>query len=278
MARTVAGAAPSRTNRRFLIIAVLLAAVSAVLVYAKIAADEDTGGGSAGANTQQVVVASAEIPANSVLTSDMLTIENIDGNAVATGALGDPAAAIGRVTKYAVPKNGQIVTTGIIDTNRPADVLSQVVPMGRRAISINASQVGNAGGLVLPGDYVDVVWACCQGGKVITKTLLKNVQVLSVAQTILPSAPVAGTQDAPVPGADVPPLPDASTVNLLLTPQEAQIVFLAEGQGEFRLALRGDGDDAPVETGSSILTDILTPEEIGRLPEVLKPEGYRQQP
>ncbi|HET6615946.1 MAG TPA: Flp pilus assembly protein CpaB [Dehalococcoidia bacterium] len=278
MARTVAGAAPSRTNRRFLIIAVLLAAVSAVLVYAKIAADEDTGGGSASGDAQQVVVAKAEIPANSIITSDMLTIENVDANGIATGALSDPASAIGRVTKYEVPKNGQIVTSAIVDTNRPADVLSQVVPLGKRAVSINASQVGNAGGLVLPGDYVDVVWACCQGGKVITKTLLKNVQVLTVAQTILPSAPVAGTQDAPVPGPDGPPLPDASTVNLLLTPQEAQIVFLAEGQGEFRLALRGDGDDAPVETGSSILTDILTPEELARLPEGLKPEGYRQQP
>jgi len=278
MARTVAGAAPSRTNRRFLIIAVLLGVVSMVLVYAKIAADDTTSGGAASGDTRQVVVAKAEIPANAVITSDKLEIRNVATSAIALDALADPASAVGKVTKYPVAANAQIVASAIIDTERPAGALSEVIPLGKRAISISASQVGNAGGLVLPGDYVDLVWGCCGGSKIITKTLLGNVQVAAVAQTLVPAAPASGTDAAPVPGADTPAVPDAGTVTLLLTPQEAQIVFLAEGQGELRMALRGDGDEAPVNSGSAILTDILSPEEIARLPEGLKPEGYRTLP
>lgn len=277
MARTVAGAAPSRTNRRFLIIAVLLAAVSAVLVYARIAADEDTGGGGAvSADTRQVVVAKAEIPYNSVITSDMLEIQNVGINGIALDALSDPTSAVGKVTKYPVAANAQIVGSALVDTERPAGALSEVIPLNRRAMSINASQVGNAGGLVLPGDYVDLIWTCCNGNQVISKTLLRNVQVAAVAQTLVPASPRAGSEEAPVPGLDTPPVPDASTVTLLLTLEDAQRVYLAEGQGTFRVALRGDGDEAIIETGTAILTDILTVEDIARLPEGLKPEGYKQ--
>lgn len=277
MARTVAGAAPSRTNRRFLIIAVLLAAVSAVLVYARIAADEDTGGGgTVSADTRQVVVAKAEIPYNSVITSDMLEIQNVGINGIALDALSDPTSAVGKVTKYPVAANAQIVASSLVDTERPAGALSEVIPLNRRAMSINASQVGNAGGLVLPGDYVDLIWTCCNGNQVISKTLLRNVQVAAVAQTLVPAAPRAGSEEAPVPGLDTPPVPDASTVTLLLTLEDAQRVYLAEGQGTFRVALRGDGDEAIIETGTAILTDILTVEDIARLPEGLKPEGYKQ--
>ncbi len=279
MARTVAGAAPSRTNRRFLIIAVLLAAVSAVLVYAKIAADDTTSGrGAATSDTAQVVVAKAEIPANSVITTDMLEIRNVGVNGIATDALSDPASAVGRVTKYPIAANAQVSLGAIVDTAKPAEALSELIPTGKRAISITASQIGNAGGLVLPGDYVDLVWICCNGDDIISKTLLRNVQVAAIAQTLVPAAPQAGSTEQPVPGSDVPPVPDASTTTLFLTPQEAQIIALAEGRGSLRIALRGDGDEAIADTGTAILSDILTPEEVARLPEGLRPEGYQNVP
>jgi len=279
MARTVAGAAPSRTNRRFLIIAVLLAAVSAVLVYAKIAADDTTSGrGAATSDTAQVVVAKAEIPANSVITTDMLEIRNVGVNGIATDALSDPASAVGRVTKYPIAANAQVSLGAIVDTAKPAEALSELIPAGKRAISITASQIGNAGGLVLPGDYVDLVWICCNGDDIISKTLLRNVQVAAIAQTLVPAAPQAGSTEQPVPGSDVPPVPDASSTTLFLTPQEAQIIALAEGRGSLRIALRGDGDEAIADTGTAILSDILTPEEVARLPEGLRPEGYQNVP
>jgi pilus assembly protein CpaB len=279
MARTVAGAAPSRTNRRFLIIAVLLAAVSAVLVYARIAADDTTSGrGAATSDTAQVVVAKAEIPANSVITTDMLEIRNVGVNGIATDALSDPASAIGRVTKYPIAANAQVSQSAIVDTARPAEALSELIPSGKRAISITASQVNNAGGLVLPGDYVDLVWICCNGDDIISKTLLRNVQVAAIAQALVPAAPQAGSPEQPVPGPDGEPIPDASTTTLFLTPQEAQIIALAEGRGELRIALRGDGDAGVADSGTAILSDILTPEEVARLPQGLRPEGYQNVP
>ena len=257
-------------------IAVLLGVVSMVLVYAQIANDDGgSGGGAASSDTRQVVVAKAEIPSNAIITSDMLEIRNVGTNGIALDALSDPSTAVGKVTKYPVAANAQIVASAIIDTERPAAALSEVIPLGRRAMSISASQVGNAGGLILPGDYVDIVWACCGGQQVITKTLVRNVQVVAVAQTLVPAAPANGSEEPPVPGIDTPPVPDASTVTLLVSSQDAQTLYLAEGSGSFRMALRGDGDDSQPDVGTSILTDILPIEEINRLPENLRPEGYR---
>jgi pilus assembly protein CpaB len=275
MARTVAGAAPSRTNRRFLIIAVLLAAVSAVLVYAKIAADEDTGArGVASSDTRQVVVAKAAIPGNSIITPDMVEIRNLAINGIALDALSDPETAIGKVTKYPVAANAQIVSSAVVDTERPAGALSEVIPLNRRAISIGVSQVSTAGGLVLPGDYVDVVWACCNyegvDGTHLTKTVLRNVQVVAVEQTVVSAAPTSGTEEAPVPGVDPAPLPSAGTVTLLLTPEQSQQIVWAEMNGTLRVALRGDGDEAVNESGSAVVTDLLTPAELARLNEAIR--------
>jgi pilus assembly protein CpaB len=274
MARTVAGAAPSRTNRRFLIIAVLLAAVSAVLVYARIAANEDAGPGAATSDTRQVVVAQAAIPANAIISADMIEIRNVGINGVALDALSDPESAVGKVTKYPVAANAQIVASAIIDTERPATALSQVIPLNRRAVAIGVSQVSTAGGLVLPGDYVDVVWACCSTGEissnVLTKTVLRNVQVVAVEQTLVSSAPTSGTEDAPVPGLEPDPLPSAGSVTLLLTPEQGQQLFWAELNGTLRVALRGDGDDAVNESGSAVITDLLTPEELTKLNEAIR--------
>jgi len=275
MARTVAGAAPSRTNRRFLVIAFLLAVVSAVLVYARIAATEDTSGGAPTGNTEMVVVAKAGIGANTVITDSMVELRPVAADNVAPDRLNDVTAVIGRVTKYPIPANQQVVASAVINRARPAEALAEVIPINKRAMSINVSQVSMAGGLVLPGDYIDLVWSCCGSSGVITKTLIKNVQVAAVAQTIVPAAPTSGSEEAPVPSVNVEPLPEAVTLTLLLSPEEAQIVFLAENAGTMRAALRGEGDENTPDSGTAILSDILTPEEVARLPEQLRPEGYR---
>ncbi len=67
-----------------------------------------------------------------------------------------------------------------------------------RAISINADQVLSAGGLVLPGDYVDIIGVfdvkSAEGTEeeaYLVRTVLQNVEVLAVAQTIC-RRPAAG--------------------------------------------------------------------------------------
>ncbi len=285
MARTIAGAAPGRTNRRFLIIAVLLAGLSATLMYAVLARGDSGTTEPVSAGSTQVVVAKALILQNTVIRPEQLDLKSVPTNLVNVGAFVTIEDVAGTVAKYPLDINQQITSTAVIDTDNPVaeQGLSVVVPSGQRAMSIAASQVGNAGGLILPGDFVDLIWV--DAGGVIAKTLIQNVQVAAVAQTVglgPTDRPAAGEPGAPTDPDSGPvavgepePLPDADTITLLITPQQGQTIFLASQIGTFRAELRGPGDLETPDTGTTRYIDIVTPEDVAPLPEALKPEGYK---
>lgn len=289
MAQRAASSTQGRLNRRFLFVAILLAGLSAALVYARIAAtDEGSGsGGSAAGGDQPVVVSRIAINERTTITADMLEIKNVAASALTAGAFTSIDDAVGMVTKYPIAVNQQVITSSVVDTSSPVGdaALSLVVPTGMRAISVNASQVQTAGGLILPGDFVDMVWTCCEGTEVISKTILSNVQVAAVAQTIVSSGPVAnstptGSDDAsaPIAADQAPPVPDAVTITLLLTPTQAQQIVLAEGNGSLRAGLRNKSDLATTDAGVSILVDVLPESDVARLPASMRPEIYTNQP
>ncbi len=288
MAQRAASSTQGRLNRRFLFVAILLAGLSAALVYARIAAtDEGSGGGAAAGGDQPVVVSRVAIKQRTTITPDMLEIKNVAANGITVGAFTSIEDAVGKVTKYPIEVNQQVTFGAVVDTSRPvADAaLSLVVPTGMRAVSVNASQVQTAGGLILPGDFIDLIWTCCEGTEVISKTILSNVQVAAVAQTIVSSGPVTSATPgaptdttAPIAADQAPPVPDAVTITLLLTPIQAQQIVLAEGNGSLRAGLRGIGDLATVDGGVSILIDVLPESDVARLPASMRPEIYSNQP
>lgn len=295
MAQRAASGAQGRTNRRFLLVAILLAGLSAALVYAKISAGDTSTSTKVAAGDQQVVVAKVPIKERTTITAAMLDVKSVPLNTIALGAFTDVPTAVGKVTKFPVEVNQQLVSAAVIDTSRPITnaALSYVVPTGKRAMSISASQVANAGGLILPGDWVDIVWGCCSDKAIVTKTLLRNIQVVAVAQTIVSSGPVTsanptaaagapaaapGVSTNPVAASNAIPVPEASTVTLLLTPQEVQILFLAESNGKLRLSERGVGDQDTPDTGYVIITQpqLLPVDALRDLPDALKPDGYKR--
>jgi pilus assembly protein CpaB len=291
MAQRVAGAGQGRVNRRFLIVAFALAALSFILVYARISKTDGTSNAPAASGETPVVVARSVIKQRTAITAEMLEIRNVPGNNVTLGAFTTVADAVGKVTKFPIEANQQVVLSSVVDTNQPVAnaALSQVVPTGRRGMAIPASEVNNAGGLVLPGDWVDVVWVCCKAGSpVASKTLLRNVQVAAVSQSIVTSGPVNGSTavagasavtgagDNPVAADQSKAAPTAASVTLLLTSDEAQQLFLAEQNGFLRLEERGFGDTAIPDGKTTLMTDILTPQEIAALTDALKPDGYKK--
>jgi pilus assembly protein CpaB len=291
MARTVAGVTPGRTNRKFLIVALLFGAVTAALFYAVTARGGSSGStNKAVAGDMSVVVAKVPIQQRTTITLDMLEVKSISASAVIGGAFTNVNDAVGKVTKFPIEVNQQVVSSSVVDVSKPSTVgaLSLVVPTGMRAVSIQASQVLAAGGLILPGDYVDIVWTCCDR-PVAVKTILTNIQVAAVAQNVVNSGPVAaGTQsggtgttgtganstDNPTTSGPGQAAPEASTVTLLLTPDQVQIVFLAEQTGKLRADLRGFGDQGATDPGVILFGDprLIPIDAFQALPNALKPD------
>lgn len=275
MARPLTKMAGGTTNRRLLLLALAAGIVAAILVYTALSRNsESTGGGaSAPASMAPVVVAKQDIPARTKITASMVEVRQMPLDDRSELAFADLSDAVGRVTRYPIATSEQVLSTKVVALESAAvtgDSLSYVIPDGRRAMAISVDEVVAVGGLVLPGDYVDVIGTFdvtfrkgeseTTEDNYFTRLILQNIEVLAVAQTVVDAPPEAGTGTGTDTGTDAgaaapettegqrvrnteaEPEPKAITVTLSLTPQEAQLIFLAEENGKVRMAVRPYGD------------------------------------
>jgi pilus assembly protein CpaB len=254
---------------RGLLLALLLAVVAGVLVFAAVNSSD---GGSGERVTPQptavaqrvtVLRAARDIPARTLITADMLETHELDAAAVLPGALTSQQLAVGMVARIPIYRGEQVVPEKLIDqAGAAAESLSYIVPPGRRAMAVRVDRVVQAGGLIRPGDRVDIiavldmVYRQVGGGVEFDQkaviTLAQNIEVLAVEQE-LQNRVVGDDGQAGVPLDQPDSDPGATVVTLALTPQEAQNLLLAEETGAIRLAVRPPGDNT-VETLPQVST------------------------
>lgn len=215
--------------------------------------------------TSAVLVADTDIEAGATLAADDLRIVQVPEDSVLGGALTSVEEAEGRLLRYPVSAGEQVLTTRLIGEAGPASAgLAFVVPDGLRAVSVPVTEITAAGGLIVPGDRVDVLAAVRQeqvpsstgeppsaedeaaaasnrydGTAVVT--VLQDALVLAVGQAL--ADPSSASRE---PGAqrmdEATAEPKAASVTLAVDPEEAQRLFMAVNDGAIGLALRGFGD------------------------------------
>jgi Flp pilus assembly protein CpaB len=153
------------------------------------------------------------------------------------GAIADPKNAVGRGLLTAVLEN-EPITVAKIASSDVGSGLPPAIPRGMRAMSVKVNDVIGVAGFVLPGTRVDVVVTFRRTRDSMTRTAASNVQVLA-----------AGTrQDQGKPETDSKQ-PNASTVvTLIVTPQDAERIALAQSEGEIMLILRNPLDNDTATT------------------------------
>ncbi len=256
-----------RTNKALILLGLFLGLVSAALVVVYLSKASDDGGGNvSGGAVTPVVVASRDIPAGTRVTEDMLTLKEISADAILPDVFQKTDDVVDQVTRVPLVAGEQIVPskvtpTGAAIANVENPPLAYVIPEGKRAVSVEVSSVIAASGLIRPGDYVDVILTVeVQGGggsgetatsDQVTRTILQNVQVLSVDQDI--AIPSKDTEGVPSVGGDTDSNPDATTVTLAVSPVHGEVLTVAEtcgknNAGRLALALRPFGDSGQVAT------------------------------
>src|SRR5580658_5027363 len=134
--------------------------------------------------------------------------------------------------------------------------LAALIPKGMRAVAIRVNEIVGVAGFAVPGMRVDVLvsgtppGAAAQGG--VTRTLLQDVQVLSAGQNFQKDA-----EGKPV---------SVAVVNLLVTPEQAEMLSLASTQTTIQLVLRNPLDnDIAKTTGSAVVqlfrSDVAFPKD-----------------
>jgi pilus assembly protein CpaB len=275
MSQNAGALTPSRGNRRFIILAIVLGMMGAGLVYVATSRTSDTGGSAGGPADTAVVVAKADIPARTIVTQSMVEVKLVPAENAAPLAFSSLEQVVGQATRFPVTVGEQVLSSKVVALSGNSAAVSRslsfVIPEGRRAFSISADEVMNAGGLVLPGDYIDIVvlydvqFRGTDGVETVesyvVQHLMQNIEVLAVAQVIVdvvesPNGEGSGSTNSSgasdtqrVRNSEAKANHEAVTVTLALTPEEAQRLYLAEANGKVRLAVRpyGDNETLPVD-------------------------------
>ena len=103
--------------------------------------------------------------------------------------------------------------------------LAPLIPEGMRAMAISVNQVSGVSGFILPGSDVDILLTGSPPGSKgrVTTTVLEKVRVLSTGQ-----------QTESIDGRDSQVVP---VVNVLVTPEQAELLTLATREGTIQLIL-----------------------------------------
>jgi pilus assembly protein CpaB len=246
------------SNRLLLIFALVLGLLCAILVgvYLSGLSSSDTTPKTT-TTTVPAVVALQDIPPLTVVTDAMLTVKNVPTDLAVLGAFTKPADVVGQTAQVQITAGEQVLPSKVTSTLSAASLygnnvpLSLLLPTGARAFSIAVSQVTSAGGLVRPGDYVDILSGGSQAtsdsaatAKVNPCYVLQDVSVLVVGGTL------ANPKSQTNAGALAATLPDpaASVMTFAVSPQNASVLAATQGgtgKGSLFVVLRPFGEHGP---------------------------------
>ncbi len=225
----------------FVLLAGLAALVAAMVVYSALKKREAE---VAAAKLQSVdiIVAARELGIGSKLDASSVRTARWSRDSLPPGAFTDISGVMDKYTMTSFVENEPIVADRLFSGDKNAGVLPLLIPPGMRALSVPVDEVGDIAGFVLPHAHVDVLVSVTSNDHPMSKIVLQDVEVLAIAQDIEQVG-------------DKPQV--VHVVTMLVTPDQAERLTLASGQGGLRLALRNYDDKAVVATDGITVTQLL---------------------
>ena len=198
----------------------------------------------------QVLVATKDIPLGGKLAADSMQWQEWPASGVNKDRFiqkaGDGGTQIeplvGAIARASIYQGEPITESKLIHSDH--GFMSAILPEGMRAVATRIEAATSAGGFILPNDRVDVIMTHANpdaggngGSPFLTETILNNVRVLAIDQTI------ENTGDNSKGGADGSQTVIGQTATLELTPQQVQILSVAQQISDhLTLALRSVAD------------------------------------
>ena len=201
-----------------------------------------TRSGDAG-HRQQYVAAAQDLLAGDALQKQGLMLIDWPSDKPLDGAFAKAEDVVGRTVLYPVSA-GEPIRARYLATAGSGIGLSTRIPEGMRAMSLKTDQIVGVAGFLVPGSHVDVLvtFHTPASPDPITATVLQDVQVLATGQKMQPD-----------PEGKIAP---TDVVTLLVNPQDAEKVVLANVQGTVHFVLRNGADHAMVSSHSAELSEL----------------------
>lgn len=196
--------------------------------------------------TIRIVAAAGDIKLGSILTAANLTTVEVAGP-LPKGAILKPADAIGRGVISDLYQGEPVLEERLAAKGSGGGLAATIQP-GMRACAIKVDEVVGVAGFVTPGMRVDVLISGDPPGQqkegTEVETLLQNIQVLSAGTDIQKDAEGKPQQ--------------THVVNLLVTPEQAEVLSLASNHTQIQLVLRNPLDTKVAPVPGSAMTALFS--------------------
>lgn len=257
-----------KTNKRVLILAIILGLVTVFLLNNYINSLKATEEVGPIIVYTDVVLAQVSLPKNTKITEEMLEVVAIPEEALHPDAVKSMEAIVDGVTKAEIVKGEQVLFSKVVTEDVKTD-LAYEVPEGMRAITIPVDEITGVANYITQGDKIDVLVTIetvdeeetkeaaqaaaedeAQAQEIVeemikysikTFTQLQNIEVLEVGNL---QSKVRTNVDPEAPSVEAL---QPSSITILVSPEQAEVIAFATLNGNFHLTLRNPLDTNKIE-------------------------------
>jgi len=230
-------------NKRFvgvLMFAFVVASVASLMLY-RLLLNRPQSAKAAQASVQ-IVLSTRDVEVGTVLKEEDVKLADWPGPMPA-GAANKTQDVVGRGVTAPIFAKEPIIESRLAPKGAGGG-LAAMIPPGMRAVAIRVNEVVGVAGFVTPGMRVDVLISGNRPGGdgslgTVTRTLLQNLEVLSAGTDFKKDA-----EGKPI---------QVQVVNMLVTPEQAEQLSLANSQTQIQLVLRNPLDHEVAKTSGTAL-------------------------
>jgi pilus assembly protein CpaB len=233
----------NRRNRTLLVllVAIGLASAATYLVYRAVSHIPER---RVEVASMFVAVASEDMPVGTMLTKEQVKLVGWPQSSPVQGSFSSADAVVGRGLIQSVRANEPLTENKLAPVEAGAG-LPPSIPPGMRALSVRVNDVIGVAGFTVPGTRVDVLVTLHANDTTLSRAVLSNIQVLT-----------AGTRYDQEQAKDGKPIP-TTVVTLMVTPEDAERLTLAQSSGAITLVLRNPLDVVPTDTKGVRLASLM---------------------
>lgn len=196
--------------------------------------------------SQMILVATKEIDIREPFTAENVEQITFPKDRIPLGAMESFEKVDGKFARTRLYPGEPVLAAKVMNDSDESGSLK--VPKGYRVVAVKVDAESSVSSLIQPGDRVDVVAVLKKTSETqyaFAKTILKAVRVFAVNRDM--------TRDAEA-GVEAK---EAQTVSLLVAPEQAEKLAMANELGRLQLALRGAEDVGVDETPGATVEQIL---------------------
>ena len=213
-----------------------------------------------------VVVATRSLPPGVRLAATDVRLAGWPAASPVPGSFSRVDAVVNRALLASVVENEPLVENKVARLEAGAG-LPPSIPPGMRAMSVKVNEVIGVAGFIDPGTRVDLVVTIRKKDDTTSRTAVSNVQVLSAGTRFEQEKARTGA----TPSA-------AAVVTLLVTPQDAERIALAQAEGQIMLVLRNPMDTEATATAGVHATALFGPDAAAPVAPVVARVAPRKPP